>query len=237
MDAGGTHFNDDRPSAFIIPSPLPINFRGVGKSCLVSCGLTYVGQLLRTSVGSSLSSVLPSSNEGQFRAFLLSDHTVNRMETILEIIMEETGLRRSDYLHMVHFQLYEMLLLLRREGALSPGDLAQWSARRRIWSIDDVMAFISDHYDNRFSLDELASRCNLNPSYFSRVFRERAGIPLFEFINRLRIERAVQLLKNTSMTILEIALTVGYNNISFFNRYFRKLKGCSPGEYRKKIVK
>lgn len=234
---GESNFSSEKASAFIIPSSQRFSLRGKGKCCLISCGLTYVGSLLRTSVGASLSSLLPSSREGQFRAFNLSDHTVLRLESILDVIAEETGFRRSDYLEMVHFQLYEMLLLLRREGAMKSGELKEWASRERIWTIDDVTSYLADNYDNSFSLDDLASRCGLNSSYFSRVFRERAGVPLFEYINRLRIERSVQLLKNSPMTILEIAMTVGYNNISFFNRYFRKLKGCSPGEYRKRIVK
>lgn len=233
----GKHYDDKKAAAFIVPSNGSLHFRGRGRACLLSCALNQLGALFQTRAGSSLTSLLPSIREGIFRAFYLSDHTVFRLEGILQIITEETGLRRSDYLDMVQFQLLELLLLLRREGALSASDLTAWETVQSTWAIDDVMQFLKNNYDATFSLDELASRCDLNPSYFSRVFREKAGIPLFEYINRLRIERAVQLLRNSSLSILEIAMTVGYNNVSFFNRYFRKLKGCSPGEMRKRMLK
>ena len=84
---------------------------------------------------------------------------------------------------------------------------------------------------------EICELCNLNPTYLSRKFKEETGLNLFEYINRIRIERACRLLKQTRKTVLEIAYQVGYNNISFFNRYFRKTLGMSPGEYRKSILK
>jgi len=184
-----------------------------------------------------LTGLLPSAGKGPFRAFHLSAHTVLRLESLLDIIREETSLKRSDYLDMVQFQLFEILILLRREGPLTRQALEEWSRKQRNWQIDDLAVFLAANYDSSFTLEELASRCNLNSSYLSRAFREKTGQPLFEYINRLRIERALQLLRNSDMTILDIAMSVGYNNISFFNRYFRKLKGCSPGEYRKRIVK
>lgn len=233
----GSHFEDKKPAVFVLPSHQPLKFKGNGQACLLSCAHNHLGSLLYSKSGSSFASLLPSAREGIFRTFHLSEHTVSRLESILRVVAEETGLRRSDYLDMVQFQLFEILLLLRREGALSSTEVNAWESKEKTWSIDDVMQFIRNNYDSTFSLDELASRCQLNSSYFSRVFREKAGIPLFEYINRLRIERAVQLLRNSSLSILEIAMTVGYNNVSFFNRYFRKLKGCSPGEMRKRMQK
>jgi transcriptional regulator GlxA family with amidase domain len=73
----------------------------------------------------------------------------------------------------------------------------------------------------------------MNTSDFSRRFKARTGYPLFEYINRLRVKRAAALLKRTDMGVLDIALAVGYNNLSFFNRYFRRLTGLTPAEYRR----
>jgi AraC-like DNA-binding protein len=237
VDLGENLLDVHESCSFILPSGLSLRVRGRGKARLLDCRLTYISALLKNPSGAALSGLLPSVSAGPFRAFKLSVHSVLRLESILDIISEEAGLRRSDYLDMIHFQLFEILILLRREGALSHHDIGKWSASQRIWQIDDVAQYIAANYDIAFTLEELAVRCNLNPSYFSRLFRERTGTPLFEFINRVRVDRAAHLLKNSSMTILEIAMTVGYNNVSFFNRYFRKLKGCSPGEFRRKIVK
>jgi AraC-like DNA-binding protein len=100
------------------------------------------------------------------------------------------------------------------------------------WSIDDAIRHIEAHYAEGFALEFFVSRCALNTSDFSRRFKEAAGCPLFEFINRQRIRRACVLLKNGDLPIIEIALAVGYNNPSFFNRYFLKIMGTTPREYR-----
>jgi AraC-like DNA-binding protein len=72
----------------------------------------------------------------------------------------------------------------------------------------------------------------MNITDFSRRFKDSAGCPLFEFINRQRISRACALLKSSGMSIIEIAEAVGYNNLSFFNRYFLRIIGLSPRAYR-----
>lgn len=234
---GKSTFDFGESVAFIVPSTCELSLRGRGKTSLLTISLTCLGAMLRTGAGAALSSVLPSAKDGPFRVYSLSAHTVSRLEPILQTIAEETALRRSDYLDMVHFQLYELFLLLRREGSAAVDELKRWSGSGGVWNIDRIVEYITANYDSPFSLDNLAARCGLNPSYFSRLFREKTGIPLFEYINRLRIDRASLMLKNKGHTVLEIAMAVGYNNVSFFNRYFRRLRGCSPGEFRRKMEK
>lgn len=101
----------------------------------------------------------------------------------------------------------------------------------------EIAAHIAEHYSDSFNLGELAERCGLNPSYFSRLFKEQIGKPVFEFINNIRVEKACALLKRTDMTVIDIAYSVGYNNVSFFNRYFRKLMNMPPMEYRSHVSK
>ena len=95
-----------------------------------------------------------------------------------------------------------------------------------------VIDLVDSRYAEEFSLDDLAARSGMSPTSLSRAFRRAAGMPLFEYINRTRIRKACLLLKSTDKPILEIAYAVGYNNISFFNRYFRKVMRLSPRQYR-----
>lgn len=113
-------------------------------------------------------------------------------------------------------------------------DFEEVEARQGSWSIDEVVAWIDTHYEEIFSLDEMVSRCALNTSDFARRFKARAGYPLFEYLNRRRVGRAALLLKDGDLPVIEIALSVGYNNVSFFNRYFLRLMGMTPTEYRRR---
>ncbi len=103
-----------------------------------------------------------------------------------------------------------------------------------IWSIQQVMDYIESNYAEAFSLEWFVKKCAMNTSDFSRRFKESAGCPLFEFINRRRIDRACQLLKNSDLPVIDIALSTGFTNLSFFNRYFLRIMDDSPRSWRTK---
>ena len=112
------------------------------------------------------------------------------------------------------------------------GAAGNWVEPDGVWSIDDAIRYIELHYSDSFGLDWFVARCAMNVTDFSRRFKERAGCPLFEFINRQRVARACALLKSSDLSIIDIAEAVGYNNLSFFNRYFLRITGLSPRAYR-----
>ena len=92
--------------------------------------------------------------------------------------------------------------------------------------------YIRGHYAEEFDLNDLASGCGLNATYFCKAFKDHTGMTVFEFINNIRIQKACLLLKSTEMPVIDVAYGVGYNNISFFNRYFKKVTGESPRDFR-----
>lgn len=104
--------------------------------------------------------------------------------------------------------------------------------RGRKERLEELKTHIQVNYAEDFSLQELANRLHTNQSYLSRWFREYTGIPLFEYINQIRIQKACLLLKRTDKSVIEIAFDVGYKSLSFFNRYFRKIMNTSPSNYR-----
>ena len=79
----------------------------------------------------------------------------------------------------------------------------------------------------------MASDLKISYSQLRRMFIEYTGENIMAYTNRLRIEEAKELLTTTEDTVMEIALRLGYNNDQSFNRYFKKLVGITPGEYRK----
>jgi AraC-like DNA-binding protein len=133
------------------------------------------------------------------------------------------------YQAMVRLKLMEALLLLCRARAGTELEAPRLPVR---FHPAEAMQEIREHCADQLSLTEIASRYGLNPSYFSRLFHQHAGMPLVEFINRARIQKSCQLLKRSDASVVEIALAVGYNNLSHFNRYFRRIMGMSPREYR-----
>lgn len=113
-------------------------------------------------------------------------------------------------------------------------NVAQTSDSRRIRKVED---YIAQHFAEQLCLEELASLAGMAPTSFSRFFKTRTGRTLSDYIIDIRIGHAARRLVDTSMTSAEICYDCGFNNISNFNRLFRKKKGCSPMQFRQNYLK
>jgi AraC-like DNA-binding protein len=220
--------------AFLARGPGDLSFNGNGPARYLSCDYSFITNILRSGYGSRLSAFL-SPLATSFLCFRPHGQDWDFINEIIIKLIREQRDNRRDKDQIQEFHLLELLLHLRSLRKLTPLEIRDISSTQLVWSMEEIVRFVKQNYDGSYTLDDLASRCALNSSYFSRAFKEHTGIPLFEYINRLRIEKACQLLKNSDLSILEIALSVGYNNVSFFNRYFKRIHLISPGEYRRRI--
>jgi len=100
---------------------------------------------------------------------------------------------------------------------------------RRILS---VKKYISDNYMYELRLKTLADLANMSESAFCRFFKLHTGRRLSDYIIDIRLGHATRMLIDTTDTIAEISFKCGYNNMSNFNRIFKRKKGCSPTEFR-----
>ncbi len=95
-----------------------------------------------------------------------------------------------------------------------------------------VKKYISDNYMYELRLKSLADLANMSESAFCRFFKLHTGRRLSDYIIDIRLGYATRLLIDTTETIAEISFKCGYNNMSNFNRIFKRKKGCSPTEFR-----
>jgi two-component system response regulator YesN len=102
--------------------------------------------------------------------------------------------------------------------------------------IHSLSTYISEHLEEDLSLVRLAELYHFNPSYLSRFFKQEMGINLSEFIDELRIRRAKELLRNADLMVREVALQVGYEAAHSFTRFFKKVTGMTPQEFRESLM-
>lgn len=98
--------------------------------------------------------------------------------------------------------------------------------------IDRAIQFIKEHLETGPVLTELADYMHMNPSYFSRYFKEETGISFIEYVKDLKIERAKQLLSGSNMKTYEISSCLGYNSVQYFSTLFKKETQLTPQEYK-----
>ena len=99
--------------------------------------------------------------------------------------------------------------------------------------INAIVSRITDHVAEPLSAAILAQELGMTESRFSRFFRRSTGNTFTDFVNRVRVNRACQLLMETERYVTHIAYDVGFNNMANFNRRFLDIKGMTPSEYRK----
>jgi two-component system, response regulator YesN len=129
----------------------------------------------------------------------------------------------------------------------SVDDIAHWLSRIMIRFTDlvfnlkdikhaDVMMkalkYINARYTGEITMEEVAAAVFLSPTYFSKLFNEEMKCRFTSYLNRLRIEKSMLLLRSTDLPLVEIAGLVGYEDQSYFTKVFSKIAGTSPGRYR-----
>jgi AraC-like DNA-binding protein/ligand-binding sensor protein len=92
--------------------------------------------------------------------------------------------------------------------------------------------YIHDHQANDLSLGEVARAVNTSTFYFCKMFKKATGLNFTDYLSRVRVEKAKNLLLNPNLRVSEIAYEIGFQSLTHFNRVFRKLVGQSPTEYR-----
>ncbi|HTN64468.1 MAG TPA: AraC family transcriptional regulator [Devosia sp.] len=172
-----------------------------------------------------LGHVLEQSRHGA----LFSAETAQEIAPALEELLIAQGVRRIE-------------LFMAIAGALSRGTGVRTLASSTYLpdpsgymsiAINKVLAYIGCHLTEPFHESDLAAIAGQSPSAFSRSFRRHTGMALVQYVNRLRINLACQLLmSDDAMPITEICFAVGFNNLSNFNRQFLAQKGMAPSRFR-----
>lgn len=98
--------------------------------------------------------------------------------------------------------------------------------------IDKMRVYIDSHYTENISLELIAEQMHFNPNYIGHLFKQQNGLGFKEYIIKIRIDKAKQLLSETNLKIYEIAKKIGYNDVAYFIKIFKKETGISPKKFR-----
>ncbi|MDR0269674.1 AraC family transcriptional regulator [Paenibacillus sp.] len=98
--------------------------------------------------------------------------------------------------------------------------------------LDRAMAYICERFAEELSLEDVADHVHLNSYYFSKVFKQQTGETFIDYVTRLRIDKAKELMKGGELSLKEVCYSVGYKDPNYFSRVFKKVTGETPSEYR-----
>ena len=98
--------------------------------------------------------------------------------------------------------------------------------------LSSALQYIQSNFHEKITLEHMSQLCFLSPSYFSRLFKQETGVSFTTFLTQIRIEKSKNLLSYTNDKLSNIALSVGFEDQSYFTKVFKKHVGVSPYKYR-----
>ncbi|MBR5543789.1 MAG: AraC family transcriptional regulator [Oscillospiraceae bacterium] len=169
-------------------------------------------------------------------SFTLNEKAQIKIESILNEALREFEERSPGYLLVVKALLLKLLVITGREFSSEiRGTEFEKILNKYKKIVSAAMEYIQLNYNKNISLKELSDEVNYSRSRFSYLFKSVAGQTFVEYLNSVRIDRAIDLLNNSDKSITDISYEVGFNTISNFNKTFKHLTGYTPRNYRKNI--
>lgn len=203
---------------------------GTPVDCIYECVVFDLGTLLHDTPVCKRSAAEFLANKNGFTSILRKGTSP---AILADKIFEAMEKEQSGYEWItvgLMWQLMGSLLSSKTEQTLTVVNRVQ------INKLKNVLTYIRDHYDNTVTLEELAQVAGMTPRYFCRAFSQITGKTPIAYLNYYRIESAGERLIMTDDKITDIALSCGFNDMSYFSKIFTREKGLSPSAYRKQAA-
>lgn len=136
------------------------------------------------------------------------------------------------FLEILHYMAQNTNYKLLASDAYQPGRHEIFDNR-----LEKVIRFLTHNYQTQVRLEEVAQIAGMHPTAFCRYFKDKTGKQVSTYLNELRIGFACRLLINGAMQVSQICYETGFNNLSNFNRTFRKITGMTPTQYQEEMMK
>lgn len=165
------------------------------------------------------------------RGIQIVEQTLNEVS---EIMLQLPYLKSFE--RILHF--FRMMNIIGRSDSnipLASEDYIKKRFRTGNKRIATIHEYLMNNYREEVNLKKIAELVNMAEGSLCRFFRENMGLTLFEYLNHIKTDFACKLLMNPDLSIMEVCFDSGFNNLSHFNKQFRKAIGMSPREYRKRF--
>ena len=140
------------------------------------------------------------------------------------------SLLQISHINRIYYLLLSQCMCFRRSGGTV-------SATKRDFSYaKTAIAYINENFKREISLDEISGVVNLSPSYFSKYFKNVTQVSFSEYLANLRLENAVNDMLNYNTTVSTAAFENGFANVKSFITQCKKVYGCTPAQYKKKLL-
>ena len=194
---------------------------------------------------SYLESVFAITGELTLHDFFQDDCIILSLESeeqnfITELLLalgRELGTKNSGFRLLAKSLVAELFIYAKRMENKATSSASSRTDDPRHRQIEQIACYIAENCCSPLSLNSIAEQFYMNKCYLSRIFKEITGFTVNGYLHARRIQKARSLLIQNSMNISEVAEAAGYENLTYFERVFKKHTGMSPLEYRRQYGK
>jgi AraC-like DNA-binding protein len=174
-------------------------------------------------------------NDLKSRVYSFSEdiESSKRLKSIFYELYNEYKEKATGYELVIKGYMYQFIAMLMRCGFFKEGIYNSHELER----LSSIFTYIERHYKEALDMQQVANHLNMSYSYFSKYFKQATGKTFKQYVDYLRISEAEKLLLSGLYNVTETARQVGFNDVSSFNRVFKRVKNYSPKEVRTKSVK
>lgn len=201
-------------------------------------GAIMAGQIKITDEKETLEQLLSIDNANQYVAFYLNHYnsiptlTINELENSANMINQLCQYLLTEVAnHEYHVKSIDNKLIINKLSS----DLSGNSYQTKDHTLQPIIDLLFENKQYMYTLNELSETFHISLSYLSRLLKKEFSEPFNKFYPRLKIEWAKKLLENSDKNITEISEALGFLDVSYFIRSFKKFEGISPLKYQKKM--
>lgn len=158
----------------------------------------------------------------------------DKIKHLMENALEEVG-GKNDYRdEIISLILHNIIYCIASESAVKRAKNAESSDKNDV-RVVKAKKYINDNANIFFSCEEVANHCNISSKHLNRIFLRFEKMGLLAYIHANKIERAKKLLADKTKSQKQIAFELGFSNVQYFNRFFARNTGVTPGEFQKTL--
>ena len=161
---------------------------------------------------------------------------IKRLAEQMLSIKEEFENKEYDYEICIKAKILELMIAIHRSFCITE-ERSTYIPNQLYERMETALNYIDQHFCSDLSLSDIASRAFMSRTYFCSMFKEMNGLTPWDYINIKRVNRAIELLQSTDLTILNIATQCGFDNSTNFYRIFKQITGNTPMQIRSKTSK
>ncbi|WEK34564.1 MAG: AraC family transcriptional regulator [Candidatus Pseudobacter hemicellulosilyticus] len=177
-------------------------------------------------------SFIRSLLEKSVRGILFSQETTTQLAGRILALNQKHGFDSVlELLSILHDLSTSRNLRILSDASFNHTEPHSYNSRR----IERTFEYMNRNFDKLITLGEVASQANMTEVAFSRFFKQRTGNTFIESLTEIRLGHASRMLIDTGQSVAEVAYLCGFNNISNFNRIFKKKKNCTPKAFRERF--